>query len=238
MRSANAAARIIASDPRLGRFPDMEASLTALQKLGLSVHTCLDIGAYEGEWTQMFRGIFPGSRVLMIEPQRSKEAILRAKADASQGCVDYEMALLGATPKPEVTFFEMETGSSVLPELTNHARSAVKIPLTTLDEVLQKRRGTAVIEFIKLDAQGYELEILKGGLQTLAKAKVVLTEASMQPFNEGAPRAAEVICFLKAHGFELFDFCSQLRKPDGVLWQTDLLFLREGTLVDELTCLE
>jgi FkbM family methyltransferase len=182
----------------------------------------------------MFRRIFTKARVVMVEPQRSKEAILRAKAEASDGRVQYEMALLGATSKPGVTFFEMETGSSVLPELANHPRTTVTMQLTTLDDVVQKRCGTAAIDFIKLDAQGYELEILKGGLQTLHKAKAILTEASIQPYNEGAPRAAEVICFLKSNGFDLFDFCSQLRKSDGVLWQTDLLFLREGALEDEL----
>jgi FkbM family methyltransferase len=238
MRGANSVARVVASDPRLGRFPDMEASLVALRDLGLNVNTCLDIGAYEGEWTDMFRRIFPKARVLMIEPQRTKESILRAKAAASRGRVDFEMALLGAISKPEVIFFEMETGSSLLPELTGHARNAVGIPLTTLDDSVQKRWATANVDFIKLDTQGYELEIMKGGLKTLGRAKAVLTEASVQPFNEGAPRAAEVISFLKANGFELFDFCSQMRRSDGVLWQTDLLFLREGTLVEALSRIE
>jgi hypothetical protein len=44
-----------------------------------------------------------------------------------------------------------------------------------------------------------------------------------------SPTFAEVIAFLDRAGFQLFNFCSQVRRTDGVLWQTDLLFLRAGS---------
>jgi hypothetical protein len=53
-------------------------------------------------------------------------------------------------------------------------------------------------------------------------------EASLVPINQGCPLIAEVMAFMSAAGFNLFDFCSQTRRRDGVLWQTDLMFLREG----------
>jgi hypothetical protein len=54
-------------------------------------------------------------------------------------------------------------------------------------------------------------------------------ETSLVPVNSGSPLFAEVIQFLAERGFQLFDFCSQVRRTDGVLWQTDLLFLRSNS---------
>jgi hypothetical protein len=55
-------------------------------------------------------------------------------------------------------------------------------------------------------------------------------EVSLVPVNSGCPLFAEVVAFLGEHGFAVFDFCSQVRRRDGVLWQTDLLFLRANSL--------
>lgn len=82
---------------------------------------------------------------------------------------------------------------------------------------------------LKLDVQGYELEVLKGSSQALRAADVVLMEASLVPINDGCPLIGEVMSFMYDHRFRVFDFCSQIRRADGVLWQTDLLFLKAGS---------
>ena len=83
---------------------------------------------------------------------------------------------------------------------------------------------------VKLDTQGYELEVLRGASRVLASVEVVLLEVSLIPINKGAPSFAEVVRFMADRGFKLFDFCSQIRRKDGVLWQSDLLFFRDGVL--------
>lgn len=71
--------------------------------------------------------------------------------------------------------------------------------------------------------------MLKGGSRALSGAEAVLVEASLVPVNSGCPLIADVVDYLDKRGFRLFDFCSQVRRLDGVLWQTDLLFLRSGS---------
>jgi hypothetical protein len=122
----------------------------------------------------------------------------------------------------------METGSSVFAETSPYQRTTVQKTARSLDGILAT--GThPVANFLKLDVQGYEVEVLKGASRALSQVEAVLMETSLVPINAGCPSFAEVVGFMAAAGFQLFDFCSQVRRTDGVLWQTDLLFLRRNS---------
>ena len=211
-------------------FPSMLGGLRTLRGLGLRPGSCIDIGAYHGEWAVLFREVFPESRVLMVEAQEARRPALEKVMAAQSGMIQLENALLGAEDGKAVLFNEMGTGSSVFAETSPYERNAVTKTTVRLDTLLE-RRGDPAPDFLKLDVQGYELEILRGAPKTLAGATAVLMEASLMPVNSGCPLIGEVMAFMSAAGFRLFDFCSQLRRKDGVLWQTDLLFLRADSPV-------
>jgi FkbM family methyltransferase len=141
----------------------------------------------------------------------------------------YILSLLGPEKKEAVTLFRPEvgtTGSSVLRELTSFDKEAVTLPMDTLDNALAPAAVQAPL-LLKLDVQGFELEILKGAKRTLGISEVVIMEASLLPYNEGAPLFAEVVAFMNGAGFAAFDFCGQLRRQtDQVLFQTDIVFVR------------
>lgn len=210
------------------RFPSQELAFRTLKTHGWTPKACIDIGAYHGEWAAMFRQLFPQAAVLMVEAQDSKRPKLQ-KACAKLGPgVEYATALLGAVDGTEVAFAEMETGSSVYAETSFVQRQTIKKRLTTLDSLLDQHPAFQKADCLKIDTQGYELEVLKGCPQLLKTLDAVLLEVSLLPVNAGCPLFAEVVAFMAAHGYQLFDFCSQIRRRDGVLWQTDLLFTRTG----------
>jgi FkbM family methyltransferase len=209
-------------------FPSIELALDTLRQLGFNPGFTVDVGAYRGEWTRMVKKIFPGTRVLMLEAQESKTAELEELARRSDGSVFAQNALLGSREGVSVSFHEMATGSSVFAETSPYPRVTVEKKTRTLDGILEER-GLSAPDLLKLDVQGYELEVLKGAARALEGVQALLLEVSLVPVNSGCPLAAEVIQFLSARGFQLFDFCSQVRRADGVLWQTDLLFLRAGS---------
>ena len=58
----------------------------------------------------------------------------------------------------------------------------------------------------------------------------MLLEVSLIPINNGAPLFSNVVEFMSSKSFKLFDFCSQIRRRDGVLWQSDLMFIRGNAI--------
>jgi hypothetical protein len=120
----------------------------------------------------------------------------------------------------------MESGSSVFPERSTVARTQRTLVTTTLDDSA-KRLGWDAVGFLKLDVQGYELEVLRGGAGVLSTAEALLLEVAVLPVNEGAPTFAEVIRFLEDRGFIVYDICTLFRRPlDAALVQLDVIFLR------------
>ena len=209
----------------LPRFPSIEASLVWIRDRGFEPRGAVDVGAYEGEFATLFHRIFPDTPILMVEPMEKKVDILRSVAASLPKQSSVRSVLLGAETGTEVTFHEMETGSSAFDEQSPYARNARQMHTTTLADAVNDWPVTP--NFVKLDTQGYELEILKGS--DLSSFEVILTEASLIPINKGCPDMAQVVEFLSSRGFRLVDFCSMVRRLDGALWQTDLLFVREGS---------
>lgn len=208
-------------------YPDMSLSLRNLARLGVRPRFIVDVGAYSGHWTALCKSHFPDAEILMIEAQHSKADALRAFAAGYGGSVKTEIALLGPVEGLAVPFHEMETGSSVFAENSPRERTTSLQTTATLDGVLVAH--PLRVDFLKLDVQGYELEVLKGGTKALAEAEFVLMEASLMPVNKGCPAFEEVVSFMDRAGFQVFDFCDQGRRRDGVLWQVDLLFIKKNS---------
>lgn len=57
------------------------------------------------------------------------------------------------------------------------------------------------VDMIKIDVQGGELDVFKGGIKALADALVIWTEVEFVELYEGQPLFAEVEQFLRAQGF-------------------------------------
>ena len=86
---------------RLG-VPSQEDSFARIRGMGFDPKVCLDIGAYEGNWTRDLKNIFPGMAILMLEGQSEKESALK-KVKEQFSDVEYRIALLGAEER-SVTF--------------------------------------------------------------------------------------------------------------------------------------
>lgn len=207
------------------QYPNMEPTFYDLRQRGFNPSIAIDVGAYHGEWTKMFKKIFPSTKVLMIEAQTEKLSMLKEVCEKFSGEVICETALLGADAGQEVEFVQMETGSSVFEESSPYSRKRLKKRLTTLDNLLENYASFKPVDFLKLDVQGYELQVLKGAPTILQHTEFVLMETSLIPINRGCPLILEVMTFMDRMGFRTMDFCSQVRRKDGSLWATDLLFV-------------
>ncbi|MCZ4221795.1 FkbM family methyltransferase [Pedobacter rhodius] len=205
--------------------PNQESSFLRLKKLGFNPERIIDIGAFEGMWSQDIHLIFPKSQILMVEGQKNKENILTQKLKSIPNST-LKIALLGAEKK-NVAFNIYESASSIFEEDNKTNAKVEHIELNLLDEVAFNA-GFETADLIKLDTQGSELEILKGGEKVLQTAQLVLVEVSLLQIYKGAPLVDEVINFMKDRGFVLYDICSVMRRPyDKALFQSDFLFIKQ-----------
>jgi FkbM family methyltransferase len=211
-------------------IPSMNVTLAALKARGISPKAAVDAGGFDGSWTTMFREIFPDTPVLIVEPQpRHSERLTKLCKELGPG-VFFSQTLLGASAKNAVPFCILDDGiggygSSVMPEISNVPRHTEMLPMNTLKQLVADVSFPNP-DFLKLDVQGYELEVLKGADSLLSGVEFILLEISTWQYNEGAPLLHDVLQWMADAGFVTFDLCEVHRFSDGTLCQLDLLFVR------------
>jgi FkbM family methyltransferase len=205
--------------------PNMKYGLQAICDRGFSPKSIVDVGAFEGEWSKIARSIWPNARLEMVEPNEKQYPILTPMMTTLKAHLHQE--LLGAEEGQEAAFYIMGSGSSIFEERGSISQNKEIRRLKTLDTILPDLDG---IDLLKIDAQGYELEILKGAERLLPKTAAIILEVALIQMNQGAPLLHEVLTFMKARGFisyEILEFHRRLL--DGALVQIDILFIREGS---------
>ena len=208
----------------------MDWSLNNLKTGGFAPRVALDLGAYQGEWTRLFTDIFPHASVLMVEPQEGQEELLHAVLRDRPLC-QYRRALLGRTNGVHVLFDINNSASEIISSPEESRGQCIQMETKTLDSLVAGTPFEAP-QIIKLDVQGCELEVLHGGSRALSSAEVVVMEASVIGLIPYAPSFYDVMAFMHEHGFRLYDICTFFRRPvDKALWQLDLIFVREASLL-------
>lgn len=204
--------------------PNMGLGLAAMEALGFAPKTIVDAGAFEGNWSRMAKEIWPSSCLFMIEPNlEKKELLLKLAADLDAILL---CELLGAEDGQAVQFHLMESGSSIMAERSAVPRTVETRRLRTLDALLIEDIESPGL--LKIDAQGYELQILMGASKVLPDFEAVLLEVAIIEINEGAPLLHDVVAFMKSRGFVVYDILEIHRRPlDGALNQVDIMFMRE-----------
>lgn len=95
-------------------------------------------------------------------------------------------------------------------------------------------------DFIKIDTQGSELEILSGATNTLKNTLALEVEVSFHQIYEGQPLFQEIQSFLLSNNFEFLDFVSEYRYNkknlslrSGQLAFADALFIKSPKLIND-----
>jgi FkbM family methyltransferase len=211
-------------------FYDMYYHIANLKKLGFHPDLIIDAGALYGQWTENVKAIFPEAAFIMIEPQIAQKKHLDLIIDRFNN-VSMELSLLGDVEKDGVDFYEMGTGSSIYQENSDHQREKVSLKMETLDALIEKKYQMPSNCFIKLDVQGAEIDVLRGATELLKKTEFILLEISILNYNYKAPQFTDVIIFLKEIGFVLFDICDERRMKNDVLYQIDMIFVKESSAI-------
>lgn len=180
--------------------------LKQMRDAGFVPRVIYDIGACVLEWTAAARDVWPDARVIVFDATPSL-ATLYERAG-----LEHHIGVLSDCTGREVRFYQNELvpfGNSYYrekqgaPELFADADSVVCTSLT-LDSVVALRRFPPP-DLMKIDVQGSEGDVVRGGKSTLAAASRLIVELQDEEYNEGSPLAAEVIALLRDAGFTCAD---------------------------------
>ena len=200
--------------------------LEEVRDMGINPNAILDIGAHTGQFHSWSKRVWPDVGVFMIEANPLHESHLDKLAMMNGD--NYLIAALGDEER-EVTFYTRSDkphteGNSYykeanywdIPQLVQESKTKLK----KLDNMFE---DDATFELIKIDTQGSELDILKGGEELVKRALAVVLEVSLIEYNEGAPSAEETINYMNKIGFE--ERMSIGEHYDGeTIVQKDILF--------------
>ncbi len=203
--------------------------LEKLAKRGLAPHTIADIGANHGGWSQAAGSIFPEASFVLIEPQQEMKPFL-ANFCRHQPGSQYIIAGAGAEQgEMMLTIWDDLQGSAIIsPEvqsLTPYQKQR-QIPIVAIDSLIAGGQINTP-DLIKIDVQGFELEVLRGCIGCFGKTDVFIVETSLfHPLGK-RPNIYRLIPFMEAYGYRIFDIPDLKYRPrDGALGQVDLCFLR------------
>lgn len=192
-----------------------------------------DIGAHKGETTLKFAGDFPTSLIRSFEPVSENYYSLRNNCSHLKNQSSHNIAL-GEENKKTKIFLQ---GASVIHSLRDDLNKpsaenskSEDIEVKTIDYVINELK-TASIDLLKIDVEGYEIEVLKGARKSLTEKKInfIYLETGLDTrFNS----IQSLIDFLKPIGYLPYAFYEQTAHWTGKqnLWYWNTLFAKEELL--------
>lgn len=201
--------------------------LRQVHALGFRPRTIVDVGVDRG--TPELYDTFSDVRYILIEPLEERHAGLLRLCETLPDARLVPAAAAARAGEVTLHVHADLAGSSLLREVDGPLVDGEprRVETVTVDASCAEH-DTRGPYLLKVDTQGSELEVLRGGARVLAESELVVLETSLFGFFAGGPQLGDVVAFMKERGLVVYDvFGAHYRPLDGALAQIDLAFVRE-----------
>lgn len=181
----------------------------------LAIDCVLDVGANRGQYGRFLRTeVGYRGYIASFEPQSAALKELQVRAGTDSLWKIFGMALgrepgelpLNVMQESAFTSF-LAPDPSVVPTLArlNTVVQVEIVPVRRLDDMMDQVRGGSPCRsiYLKLDTQGYDLEVIKGATATLGSIAALQTEVSVLPIYRHMPNWLTSLQTLKEHSFDV-----------------------------------
>lgn len=208
----------------------------AAQLVRHGIDTILDVGANDGGYGSFLREIGFAGTIVSFEPSSAAHRALAARAaDDAKWFVMPAMALGSDNGQAELNISANSASSSILAMHAVHARAAPgsryvgreMVQLKRLADISHDAIRRANSLMLKIDTQGFELPVLKGAGELLARVKGVHVELSLVELYAGQDSYLDVTGWLLDRDFQLWNVIPGfVDAKSGRLLQFDGVFFR------------
>lgn len=188
---------------------------------GFKIETVYDIGACNGSWTRWVQNsVLPDSKFYLFEANSHYLSDLIITGHS------FFLNVLSNEGRESVEFYPgCNTGDSYYKETTKwyDGQNSVKLPCTTLDKIVQEK-NLPIPNFVKIDTQGSELDILSAAKNIMGKTELFLCEMPVIEYNQGAPNIQQYLEFFRDYDYIPVDV-AEIHQAENVLLQLDFIFM-------------
>jgi FkbM family methyltransferase len=210
-------------------------SLLDIVAAGSKPRVLYDVGAHTGTWTQLAKSIFPNAQIEAFEPLTEHVSEFLINTSGLTGVRLHNIGVGASNYEADIRITNRSDSSSLLP-LTSAAESTYslkhvvnkQVPIRSLDSMIEAGQADPP-DLIKLDVQGFEVEVLKGAQKTLETCTWVISEVSFEEYYVGQPLFHDVAQVMSEFGYRVYALSHAT--PLGVrLTQADVLFAKVSNL--------
>lgn len=198
----------------------------------------VDGGANQGDTTQTFLSQFRQPTIYAFEANKDLTQFLEKKFANKPSVRIVPKALGNQTGQvkfnisnnlPSSSFLERAELNKTYHGYTTATQAEVFADMVKLEDVLKDKNP---IDLLKLDVEGYELEVLKGAENILPNIRIIMTEVWFAGGYKDAPHFADIDQYLRAHNFQLLNLYNPYTHPDMQLTAADAVFLNKKYFPD------
>ncbi|MBL52031.1 MAG: hypothetical protein CMG57_08755 [Candidatus Marinimicrobia bacterium] len=196
--------------------------------------TIIDIGANKGQFSLVSRKIFPDSKIFSFEPLNEPVIIFKKLFEDDKNTIMNQVAIGYERGRIPINVSKKNDSSSILPiglqqknifPGTDKSHSE-DIQISRLKDFISLENLVQPV-FVKIDVQGYELEVLRGCDDLIEHFKYLFIECSYIELYEGQALAFQVLEFLNSRRFKLQGVYNTSYDKKGIAVQSDFLFSKE-----------
>jgi len=212
---------------------NIPAAIEHIQVLKLidNPNTFIDIGANKGQFSLAARHAYSDAAIISFEPLSGPAEIFKKVFTKDQNIVLHQSAIGPDKSSQSMHVSKRNDSSSLLPIGIGQSNifpgtdesHTEKVKVAPLHHFLQKNDFVPPV-FVKIDVQGYELQVLKGCDELTHLFNYIYVECSFMELYEKQALAHEVITFLNSRSFHLKGIYNTFYDKKGIAVQADFLF--------------
>lgn len=191
----------------------------------------VDVGANVGQSIEAIRDIFDAPQIISFEPAPETFARLTERHGKTPGVRLEQMALgdcesvLPFRLMTRTETHDTSVSDSLLASKEYATGEIVNVPVCTLD-AYTARTGLQQIDMLKIDAQGYDLHVLRGATGSLQRRRIrcFSVEVLASELYEDQPHLSDFLAFADQVGYRLNGIYEQAY-ADNRLHQFNAVFV-------------